>query len=341
MKRKLILLAKVVFTSFLIIYLFRTKGIDLGRSWQFIRDSAWGYLPLAFGLLMLGQFLCSYRWQMILDHLQIRIRLGRLFQFYLIGMFFSLFFPSIVGGDFVKIYYVKKDSGRSLAYGLASVYLERATGFVALLVFGLAGGAASPLSLRQSDFRPLGWLGVPSMPLWIIPAVILALFLGANCFIFNAFLYNWAAACLRAARIGKVADKLALLRDALVSFRRQPVSLVRPLLISHLNIALVVLMNWLIARALKIDVSIVLMAAVVSLMTVLVTLPISINGIGLRENSLVVLLSLAGVAPDHSFALSLVSFLMIVLSGLPGGICYSLLKRELPPPPDEKELELA
>ena len=341
MKKNLILLAKVLFTSFLILYLFRTKGIDLGRSWAFIRESNWGFLLLAFALLMSGQFLCSVRWLLILRHLQIFIRLGRLFQFYLIGMFFSLFFPSIVGGDFVKKYYVKKDSGRSLAYGLASVYLERATGFFALLVFGIAGGAASPLSLSQTDFRPLGWLGVQSVALWIFPAIILVLFLAANCFIFNAFLYNWAAAALRAAGLGKLADKLALLRDALVSFRQSPSSLVMPLLISHLNIGLVVVMTWLAALALKIYVPIVLMAAVVSLMTVLVTLPISINGIGLRENSLVVLLSLAGVAPDHSFALSLVSFFMIVLSGLPGGICYSFLKRELPPPPDEKELELA
>jgi len=116
------------------------------------------------------------------------------------------------------------------------------------------------------------------------------------------------------------------------SFRKTPSALALPTILSFMNIGLVILSNWFIAVSLDIDVPIIVFAAIVSLMTVLVMVPVSINGIGLRENAYVVLLSLVGVDPDKSFALSLIGFVVIILVGLPGGFCYSLLKKELPMP---------
>ncbi|MBN2432123.1 MAG: flippase-like domain-containing protein [Acidobacteria bacterium] len=330
MKKRLIILAKVLVTTFLIIYLFQTKGIDLERSWIFIRNSHWGYIVLAGLLLFVGQFICTARWSGILEHLGIHIRLWRLFQFYMIGMFFSLFFPSVIGGDFVKIYYVKRDSGKSLTLALASIYLERAAGFLALLVYGLAGALIYPISLRPVDFRPLGWLGIRELPLWILPALLLLGFILANWVLFGSRLYNYAVKLFNLLKLERFAEKILLLRDAMTSFRHHPAALNIPVLLSFLNIGLVIVMNWLVALALDIDISMIVLAAIVSLMTVMVMLPISINGIGLRENAYVVLLSLVNVDPDKSFALSVIGFVLIILTGMPGGVCYSLLKKEIP-----------
>lgn len=334
MKKHLITVLKILVTAFLIYYLFQTKGIDLRQSWKYIQSSRIFLLVIGYGLLLAGQFLCSLRWSLILNRLDIRLPLRRLFQFYLIGMFFSLFFPSIVGGDFVKIYYVKKDSGKSIATALASAYLERATGFFALLVYGLAGALFYPLTLTSRDFSPIGWIGLRSVGIWVLPAAALVLFLTANAVLFGPHLYALAVSLLNRLGLHKLAEKVLLIRDAIRVFREHPAALLTPTLISFLNIALVIVMNWLIARALDIHVSLLVMASVVSVMTLLVMLPISINGIGLRENAYVILLQLVGVPPDKSFALSLIGFFLIVLSALPGGVIYSLMKRELPIPPD-------
>lgn len=339
MKRKLILSAKILFTIFLLVYLLRSKGIDLQKSWQYVQQSSWWLLTGAFAVLMFGQFLCTVRWRRILLHLQIDLPLLRLFNFYMIGMFFSLFFPSIVGGDFVKIYYVKRDSGKSLTYALASIYLDRATGFVALLFYGWLGAFFYPLALMPEDFRPIGWLGMKRLELWIIPASVLILFLLANWVLFSSRLYNVVVKLFRRTGLEALSEKILLLRDAMTSFRKRPAVLLQPMVISLVNIGMVILMNWLIALALGIKISIAVLAAVISIMTLLVTLPISINGIGLRENSLVVLLALVGVEPERSLALSLISFFLIVISALPGGVCYSFLKKEIPVPPDGKGLD--
>lgn len=335
MKRTLLLAAKVLVTTFLILYLVLSKDIDLKRSWQYVQQSDWLLLALAFALLMSGQFLCTIRWRLILLHLGIRIDLSRLVQFYLIGMFFSLFFPTVIGGDVIKVYYVRRDSGKSAAYGLASVYLERATGFFALLTYGIVGAWLQPIQLTADDFRPIGWLGLDRMDIIWIPIGFMACFLLANVIIGIQFVYGFANRLLERLGLGRVAERIITLRDALGAFRDRPRSLAFPVLLSFINIGLVVIMNWLVARALGIRVSMIVFCAVVSLMTILVMLPISINGIGLRENSFVVLLALVGVSPEQSFALSWISFLIIVLSALPGGMCYSLLKREIPIPPGE------
>jgi uncharacterized protein (TIRG00374 family) len=340
MKKSLLIIAKILVTAFLIVYLFMTKGIDLRKSWHYIQSTNWWLLILAFLVLMGGQFICSIRWRKILLHLQIRIPQLRLFYFYLIGMFFSLFFPSIVGGDLVKIYYVKKDSGKSLTYALTSVYLDRATGFLALLLYGWIGALVYPLSMTPEDFRPIGWLGLQRLHVWILPALAMVVFLLANWVLFSSRLYNLVVRFLETIHLGRLAEKILLLRDAMRSFRGNLSVLLVPMFISLVNIASVILMNWFIAISLGMNISLAVLSAVISLMTLLVMLPISINGIGLRENSLVVLLALVGVEPEKSLALSLISFFLIVLSALPGGVCYSLLKKEIPVPPEEEFLEL-
>lgn len=331
MKKKLVYFAKFAVTAFLLYYLFKTRDIKLADTWAYIRSSDLLLVSAALALLVVGQYLCTIRWSAILEHLGIRIARGRLFSFYLIGMFFSNFFPSIVGGDFVKIFYVKRDSGKSLTVALTSVYLDRATGFVALLAFGIAGSLLYPISLSAEYFRPVGWLGLDSVPLWVISVGLAVAFVAVNLVLFSSHLYKYVARPLRWMKKDRLAEKLFMIRDAMQVFRFRPSGLVMPTAVSFVNIAIVVAMNYLIAVALGLHVSAVAMAAVVSVMSVIVMLPVSINGVGVRETAFVLLL-LPVTGPgtqERIVALSLINFLLTVLSSLPGSVCYSLLKKEI------------
>jgi uncharacterized membrane protein YbhN (UPF0104 family) len=55
-------------------------------------------------------------------------------------------------------------------------------------------------------------------------------------------------------------------------------------------------------------------------------IPISLNGLGLREYAFVSLFGGIGVAPATGLALSLLTLLMIVLSAVPGGIVYVIFR---------------
>jgi hypothetical protein len=81
-----------------------------------------------------------------------------------------------------------------------------------------------------------------------------------------------------------------------------------------------------IARSLGIGVGPVPMIAVISIMTLVVALPISVAGWGVREISLVALLGLLGVDREAALALSVELGLISTLLSLPGGVVWLMLR---------------
>ncbi len=332
-KKRVIFIFKLVVTVLLLFYLFHTKGVNLKKSVEILARSNYIYFFLSLFLLLFGQFICSYRWKVILKAMDIDISLFRLFQFYLIGMFFSLFLPSIVGGDFVKIFYVKEESGKPISYIIASIYLERATGFFFLILYGIFGALMYKINITSKEIPLLSNFGIREIDIVYIPIFFLLLFVLVNIVVFTSGLYNIAIKMLNRLNLKKFSEKISILHDATRIFRNKPSVLIVPLVISAINIFFVSVENYLIGIGIGIKASFYAYMIIISLMSTVVMLPISINGIGLRENIFVVLFSLIGVDPNSSFSLSLISFLVVVLSALPGGVVYSLLKTK--PVPEE------
>jgi hypothetical protein len=81
-----------------------------------------------------------------------------------------------------------------------------------------------------------------------------------------------------------------------------------------------------IARSLGIGVGPFAMIAVISIMTLIVALPISVAGWGVREISLVALLGLLGVDREAALALSVELGLISTLLSLPGGVVWLTLR---------------
>jgi uncharacterized membrane protein YbhN (UPF0104 family) len=75
---------------------------------------------------------------------------------------------------------------------------------------------------------------------------------------------------------------------------------------------------YLAARALGVEVSVADVMAAVPLALLIATLPISINGWGLREGAMVALLGLTGMAADKAFALSVMFGAAQFVAVLPG-----------------------
>ena len=83
-----------------------------------------------------------------------------------------------------------------------------------------------------------------------------------------------------------------------------------------------VVYTGLIARAMGLDVSWSYLAVVVPLVALLTLLPVSINGMGLREVGLVVLLGPVGVPAASAVTLSLLSFAATFAASLLGAGFY-------------------
>ena len=97
------------------------------------------------------------------------------------------------------------------------------------------------------------------------------------------------------------------------------------LTIGALSCALIV---WIAALSIAVDAPFIVFLIFVPLINLSVMVPLTINGIGLRESLFYLLFSQIGVPVEMAVSLSLVNFLIYVLTAIPGGIIYSLYKKE-------------
>jgi uncharacterized membrane protein YbhN (UPF0104 family) len=273
-------------------------GLDL-RFWM-----------VAVAIYAVAQGVSSLRWQMLAAPLGFTVSWWSYLSFYSIGMFFNLLLPTSVGGDVVRALYLaadqKRDSGRAgnrnakppgRAEAVLSVLTERASGLGVLVALACLAGLAAP---------------VPPWMAGILIALAAGLVLGIASLPFLHLL----------ARLPVLGRRLGLVVEAGGVYFHRPGLLAWTTLLSiFVQVANVVLV-WCIGQGLGLGVSLGYMTVVVPLMTLLTLLPVSVNGMGLREVALVVLLGPVGVAPAAAVTLSLLTFAVYAALGLAGAGVY-------------------
>lgn len=98
----------------------------------------------ASGLLVVGLTLSTLKWQVLLAAHGIFLSLLRLLKCYWIGSFFSMFLPSNVGGDVVRLALLHR---HGLTIVGASIVVERLTGLFVVLCLATLG-----LGVLSHDF---------------------------------------------------------------------------------------------------------------------------------------------------------------------------------------------
>ena len=87
---------------------------------------------------------------------------------------------------------------------------------------------------------------------------------------------------------------------------------------------LLMAMNYLVALALGIRISPFYFLVFIPIISLLLTLPVSFSGLGVREAGYVLLFGQAGVPDTLAFAMSLCVYVIVVATGLIGGLLYVL-----------------
>jgi len=214
------------------------------------------------------------------------------------GMFFSLFLPSSIGGDVIKAYRVGDSTPRRLLAG-CSVLADRLTGFAALGVLAGAAGAGAAYGLGTAATLA-------------VAAALLAVVLAS--FYFGVGMVD---------RLLDLIPERHAARSLLVQllpYQQRPGLMVRAV-----GWSFVVQMGGaaavgLIARSLGVDLPLSLWFWVVPLLALVMVVPIFINGIGVREGGLAVLLAPHGVSQDQAMAVGMLWLATTMICGLLGGV---------------------
>jgi len=318
LKSAIITFVKLLITGLFFVYIF--GKVDFHQFADTLRGVRPVMLAFALPAIWLAHFACVLRWRILLRPLMPTPSLARLCGIYCIGLFFNLTFPTLIGGDIVKIYYAGKPS-RSYAGSFASIFLDRDIGMFAMMI--IACGAVS--------FYPVSIPGVPvSLILWSV----FILFILGNIAIFTPRFHGFLTRIIRgnhvasaqrgnlAARFEKIAAKIDAVAKAFRITGRHPAALLAALGMSFVNQLLGCTAAWIIALSLEIRIQPFYFLIFVPTATLISMIPISLNGMGLREYSFMALFGAIGVAGESCIALGLLYSFIVILSSLPGGVVY-------------------
>ncbi|EPY02342.1 lysylphosphatidylglycerol synthase transmembrane domain-containing protein [Magnetospirillum fulvum] len=278
--------------------------IDLTSAWAQARTLDPSMLIVALLLGLLQVWLGAFRWWLVLRALKATFTTVQTFIVYYIGVFFAIILPGAVGGDAVRMWTARR-SGLSLSASINSVMLERAATVLALV---LLVAITQPLLLAR----------VPTIPgSWVFPVLSVLGFIGilvlASLDRLPTSLHHW--------RVVRGLTHLA--GDTRQLFFRPTwggATLIVAML-GHVNLSLQV---YALALGLGLDVSVIDCLVLVPPVILIMTLPISIAGWGVRETAMVAAFGYVGVETHSALVLSVLFGLVCTVTALPGGVVWLL-----------------
>ena len=278
--------------------------VDLAQAWDQAKGIDGGMAALAVLLMMVQIGLGAVRWGLVLRALSAAFPWLQTMSVYYIGVFFSIVLPGAVGGDAVRMWFARRN-GLELSTAVNSVALERAVTVFALVLL---------VCLTQ----PILMLRVPTLPgVWIFPALLAICVLGILAL---AALDRLPSRFYR----GRALRGLAVLAaDTRKLFFHPGFSLgtIVVALVGHVNLSLVV---YMLAVGLQLDVHVLDCLVLVPPVILIMTLPISINGWGVRETAMVTAFSFIGLADSSTLVLSILFGIVTTITALPGGLVFLL-----------------
>ena len=292
----------------LLVYLF--QSVDLNSFLKTLSGASPDLLLVGALTYIAAQYLSAYRWQVLLKPHEIKVSVHRLFSFYLVGMFFNNFLPTSVGGDVVKGVDLYRHSGKGNA-AVATVFLERYTGLIALLAIGLAA-------------MVLGHLYFPDPVVALLLVGMAAAFIAGTFAVANRYVQMIFLKMARKRGFAKAGRSLSKLYETFAGYREHKNIFLQAVWISFGIQFLNILVYILLAEGLGISASWGYFFLFFPIVTVIAMLPLSFNGLGMREGMMVYLFAKVGVPSAQALALSLTWFFIITGISLLGGVIFAL-----------------
>lgn len=285
--------------------------IDLGSALpDDHQDRTFLYLGLGLVVTLAGLVLSAWRWQRVLAVLEVRTKLRSLVSYYLAGQFVGNFLPSTIGGDVLRVSRLSASSPGTAPF--ASVVLERLTGWIVLPLLTLLGFLISPSLLG---------LGVASR---------LALGLAMGTLVLLAGVLVMAGSHRVAGRFAQREGWtrfIGAVHLGVARLRAHPAAAATVLLVATIYQFSTVVAVYLATQALDLHLPFTAVLAFAPAVAVAQVLPLSLNGLGVREGAFVLFLDPFGVNTSQAIAVGLLVYGMTLVVSLLGAPAFAVGSR--------------
>lgn len=295
---------KMFVAVFLLSYVFSI--IDFSSILLVLKKANVKMLVGGFLLAVVNQIVVSnIKWSLILKAYESFVPFKELCAMYLKGMFFSMFLPGVYGGDFVRAYHISRYTEKKVE-GVMSVILERLTGLWGMILILLLAILYEP-TVVPSSIR--FWSMILSVVFLVGFFLVFSKQVLKKIKVFSELIGGKISSI-----IGGTLDSLDILANKRVVFFVLMYSLVFQFLVTATN--------YMIALSLGAEISFVCLLVSIPIISLFSMIPITFNGIGVRDISYIGILGLYGVERETAFSIGLIAFMMGVLMSLFGGILY-------------------
>ncbi len=315
-----------------------TQGIDLDALprderwtvvWQLGPRHLWStilrvdprWLGVSIGFWGLTIVLGAWRWWLVLRSQGLDPGPRRTLEISFVAHFFNSFLLGSTGGDLLKAYYAARVTHHRKTEAVTSVLIDRVLGLFVMLAF------AGALLLPNLRF-------VASHPRAIGLAVVLLAMLGAAGVLLLLSLRGGVSSMFPRARLWlrrlPKADSLERGLEACRSLGRARGLLLKTVLLSIALTVVCVLQMLTLLWGYGASVPLTPLFFVVPAVICISALPVTPNGLGVRDNLYLYLLSLpeVGVEPGTAIAASLVAYAASLVWSVVGGVIYVVMRRQ-------------
>jgi len=292
--------------------------VDLARLWHLSRTASIAWLAAALCVYFIGVVISVWRWGLLLEAQHVTVLFPTRLKSFLVAMFFNNFLPSNIGGDVIRIRDTAGPAG-SKTLATTVVLVDRGLGLLGL-VFVAASGAT--LAARMS--AAIG----PMAPGLLWGALAAAIALAAPVLLLPHGIAKLLRP-LRAIHQEWVEERIERLTSALARFRDEPKALAACFAGAIVVQALIVGFYWAIAVALNLHVPLAHLAIVVPVSLVVQMLPMSVNGLGVREATFGFYFTQLGQPLESALALSFIGAALIMIFST-SGVPFLLRRKRTP-----------
>ncbi len=244
----------------------------------------------------MGQLLSSYKWCTIANAGGIKASYPAALRAYFIGMYLNCFGLGTVGGDVARGLLLAPGQHKKVE-ALASVVADRLHGLAVLsgigavsaCIFGIKGVEPwlAYLLIATGGGIAIGWFIAPAIVLKILPSH------------------------------SRFRPKVETI---LAAFPRKPLTILKITAISFTFHMVQISLHRVMGLAVGVEIPWSVLLVTIPFVNILGTLPISWNGVGVREKGYQFVLVPAGVQPEHAIAFGAMWLLAVTVSSAIGGI---------------------
>ena len=305
-RKTLFFFLKIFVSAALLYYLFSKIGVENFFN-QLSTANLWWFLA-GVSSFLISNFLGSLQWYLLMRQSEMNLSYWKTVEYYFIGLFFNNFFISNLGGDVFRIYYASRSTEKT-AGAISTVVLDRFIGFTMLTFLSLIGGL---LILKKNYLQT------------IIPVVFITLFFWI--LIFAVFFNRPLAKKFHPFFVWlfpeSIVRKMIDLYEVVHQFKNAKLVLLKLMGIGFFVQLFRVGIHYFAGLSLNIHVGFQTFMLFIPLIALLASLPISIGGLGVREQSGVVLFAKAGIAAGLAASMEFLAYLVAITGSLPGAALF-------------------